>query len=256
MGMSNHEFSASDDGVGLDHDSSESILGHNTPLQDSLEWLDNEKKWTDLTPAQQQRLLNQVNIDRQPSEVFSERSPYIPPATLMNLEGILHDLGVVDAHNLDAEFVRDHIGTEELAEDRFPLVLDEAMGRIKDRLSIFADDDPTAKNVPIYLADVASELRIIKEEQQKKLSLDANIVFLTDLGFDEEQLETMSESESGIADICMMASMLMAPSSEDFRKQYRAYYKKKEKSADLMNYCCHTWLGLKEIWLVHQTNRD
>src|SRR3990170_983866 len=74
-------------------------------LADDLFWLEG-KTWDELADYERQLV-----IDSQ-TERVADIGPYIPNSAVSSLIGLLHENGVVDAANIDAEFIRTELGIE------------------------------------------------------------------------------------------------------------------------------------------------
>ena len=190
-------------------------------LADDLFWLEG-KTWGELSDYERQLV-----IDSQTEQVADE-GLYIPNSAVSALIGLLHENGVVDAANIDTEFIRTELGIEHT---RTPDKIEICLKRLEEQRLLDALENDRDKQLPILLDDVVSELAVMQREEDYEEQIQCDISFLEFVGVDPRQLLTMheqgKEKQEGIRNL---ANDLRSPIAKDIAQ----YQIKKNKNRPVM----------------------
>lgn len=200
-------------------------------LVDPLDWLDG-RKWDDLLPALQQRLIEQVSADGSVEEVYGRKKPYIPPARITAMIGLLHDLGVEDAGSLDEAFIREDISVEVSIK---PEILEEVVERAKTKKQLVAMEGGSDVQ-PVRLLDISSELMLMKKEREYIEQIEDDTRFLVLIGVDYRQLDNLFVmGKEGQEQIRLLAADLRSPFAIDIA-QYHVNKSKKARRPIMISF--------------------
>lgn len=190
------------------------------------EAMDRRRTWDDLSEYERELI-----IRSQTEDVESTQVPEVRATQVMGLVELLLEGGVVDAAEIDEDFIRYKLGLVHLAS---PYQIEECLERIKEEKS---EESTDAKMQPIKLDDILAELELMDREKEYLEYLQSDIEFLTRVGVDYRQLNNMSKGSREDSDrIRQLAADLRSSSMSDIAKRYAEKFSRPGMQPEMISF--------------------